>query len=43
MIPPQPLDFLENLAAPVVATNLDGLIIYWSPQAEQTLAFRPKR
>ncbi|MCI0538251.1 MAG: response regulator [Verrucomicrobiales bacterium] len=42
MISPQPLDFLEGIAAPIVATNLEGLIIYWSAEAEQALGFSPQ-
>lgn len=42
MISLSSLDFLEGIAAPIVATNLEGMIIYWSAEAEQTLGFSPQ-
>src|SRR5206468_3007427 len=39
MISPQSLNFLEGIAAPIVATNLDGMIIYWNAGAQQIFGF----
>jgi PAS domain S-box-containing protein len=35
----QSLDLLEGIAAPIVATNLEGTIIYWSTAAQEVLGF----
>ncbi len=35
----QSLDFLHRLGGPIIVTNLEGLILHWSPAAEEALGF----